>query len=208
MTGAGTCPRMSTELDIYAGELECQIDVVASAPVEVVHDDPVRRPALSAVDGLALSAVDGLALSVVEGLDEDDPAAVMHRLRQRRIAVVLGVEEVHIRGRMPLAQAHARLPAPSERSSGFGLADTVNHDRAVRGRAAEEVAPSRVAVAMRPGIDEDRFAEDRALDAQEIGVSVSAADRTPNRADIDQHLMCVALPARTHHSVAARGKRT
>jgi hypothetical protein len=199
---------MSTELNVCAGELECQIDVVASAPVEVVHDDPVRRPALSTVEGSTLSTVDGLALSMVDGLDEDDPAAVMHRLRPRGVAVVLGVEEVHIRRRMPLPQADARLPAPSKRSSGFGLADAVNDDRAVRSRAAEEVVPSRVAIGMRSGIDEDRLAEDRALEAQEISVPVRAAHRTPDRSDVDQHLMGIAVPARTHHGVAARRKRT
>ena len=50
---------MSTELDIYAGELKCQIDLVASAPAQVVHDDPGGRPALTPVEGLALTMVDG-----------------------------------------------------------------------------------------------------------------------------------------------------
>src|SRR5262245_61867252 len=109
---------------------------------------------------------------------------------------------------MPLSQTHARLPPPTVGFSGFGLADAVDHNRAVRGRTAEEVAPPRVAITMRARIDNDRLAEHRALDAQKIGVSVRTAHRTANRSDVDQHLMRITLPARTHDGVPARGKRT
>ena len=57
---------------------------------------------------------------------------------------------------MPLAETHARSSMPSERPGGFGLTDAVDQDRAVGCGAAEEVAPARVAVAMRPGIEQLR----------------------------------------------------
>src|SRR6185436_19423494 len=105
---------------------------------------------------------------------------------------------------MPLAQANARPPLPPKRSSGLRLADAVHNNRAVRRCAAEEIAPPRVVVTVGSGIDDDRLAEHRALDTQQVGVTVGGAHRAPDWANVHHHVMRVWLPARTHHGIAAR----
>ena len=71
---------------------------MAPSPAEVVNDDPVR----------------GVRLSRVRGLDENHPAAMRDRLRQRRVAVVLGVDEIDVRSGVPFTQTDAGPSIPSE----------------------------------------------------------------------------------------------
>ena len=133
----------------------------------------------------------------IAGLDEDDAPPMDDRIGQRQIAVVLGVEEVELRRRMPFTQLHARLSPPSEGAGRLGLVDAVDDDGAVCRGAAEEVAPLRLAgVAVGSGIHEARFAEHRALNAQQVGVPMAAAHRTADRTDVHDGLVSVGGPSR------------
>src|SRR5262245_23544590 len=127
-----------------------------------------------------------------------------HRVGQRQIPVVFGVEEVEFRRRMPLAQPDARLTPPAEYARRLGLVGAVDHHGAVRRGAAEKITPLRFAgVGVGPCIYEAWFAEDRALHAQEIGMPMTTADRAANRPDVDDGLVPVCLPAAPHHRVTA-----
>src|SRR5206468_2617535 len=123
--------------------------------------------------------------------------------------IVLGIDEIQPRGRVPLAQPHARPAVPSEWPRWLGLALSVHYHRVVCGRAAEEVAPlglGRVAVVA--GVDQTGFAEYCALDAQEIGMPVSGADRAAERTDVDDHLVGGAIPCITQYRVTACREHT
>src|SRR5688572_27218224 len=98
-------------------ELEGEIDLMPRFAREIVHDDPVA------------------------GLNEDDAPAVGDGVGQPHVTVMLGIDEVEIARGMPLPQPDARTPAPAKGSGGLRLTRTVDHHRAVRGGAAEEVAP-------------------------------------------------------------------
>ena len=59
-----------------------------------------------------------VCLSRVRGLDENHPAAMRDRLRQRRVAVVLGVDEIDVRSGVPFTQTDAGPSIPSEDPDG------------------------------------------------------------------------------------------
>src|SRR4029453_5918649 len=109
---------------------------------------------------------------------------------------------------MPFPQSHSRALAPPERSGRFGLGPAVDDQRAVRRGAAKEVAPFRVrGVTEIPAVNEAWFAEDRALNAQQISVSMSAAPGAAQWTDVDNHLAGIVIPLVPHDRVAADGKR-
>src|SRR5579872_4494706 len=68
----------------------------------------------------------------------------------------LRVEIVEVGRRFPREDANGWLPAPTERPFGRCLVEPANADRVMRCRAAEPIAPLRVAdIGVRAGIDQD-----------------------------------------------------
>src|SRR5688572_16075426 len=108
-------PRVSAQTHIQRSELERQIHLVTDGARKIVDQDPIA------------------------GLDEDDPAAMDDRVREGQVAVMLGVEEIELRGRVPFPETDARLALPTERTGGLRLADAIDDDRAVGGGAPEEI---------------------------------------------------------------------
>ena len=66
---------MRSEHDINGAKLKRQIDFVAAGTAQVVDNDPAGRGG---------------------ALDEDDTSPVIYRFGQRRVAVVFGIQKIHI----------------------------------------------------------------------------------------------------------------
>ena len=131
-----------------------------------------------------------------------------HGVGEARVGVVLGVGDVERLRGDPAPEPRARPRLPREGPARHRLVEAVDsHGRVGRG-AAEEVAPGRLRrVAKGAGVRDGGLAEHRALDAQEIGVAVTGADRAAERTRIEDELMRPAIPRAPHHAVAALGKQ-
>jgi hypothetical protein len=153
---------------------------VLRGALEVIHDHPVLR------------------------LDKKHPAAVDHRIGKAAIGVMLGIRQVEgLRGE-PLTQPCSRSHLPAKWASRDCLAHTINHDTVVSGGATEEISPVRVRrVTVRPGIHEIRLPEDGALNAEKVSVSVPSAQRAPEGASIEDHLVGVRFPSAPHHNISS-----
>ena len=177
-------PAIGAERHLHRRELERQIDLVRRRSDQIVDEDPVAR------------------------LDEQNAAPMHDRIAAAAERIVLCIQKIQLGTRVPFAQSHPRALAPPERSGRLGLSPAVDDQRAVRRGAAKEVAPFRIRrVAEIPAVNEARFAEDRALNAQQIRVSMSAAPGTAQWTDVHDHLAGIVIPLVPHDGVAAHGKR-
>ncbi len=138
---------------------------------QIVDDDPVAR------------------------LDEQNPAAMHDGLRRGCRRCVRRRENPAPASSAIRAGARADGCRHPNGPAGSDWLWPSTDDGVVRRGAAEVVAPvgfRRVAVVA--GVDEARLAEDRTLHAEQIGVPMPAAHRTPERTDVHDHLVRAARP--------------
>src|SRR4029078_1297053 len=108
------------------------------------------------------------------------------RTRRRHVT---GCGRLKADGRDPETEAGARPLLPGEGPGRNRLAEAIHGDRAMRGRAAEGIAPGRLPVATGSGIDQETLSERSALDAQQVGVAMARAERAAERADVEDQLV-------------------
>src|SRR5215470_10973388 len=146
----------------HGSELKAEIDAMLLVAFEIIHDQPVLR------------------------LDEEHTAAMLQRVLQVDVGIVLDVGEVDVPAREPLTQVRLGMAVPSERACRNGLAQSVDAHRAVRNGAPKVITPVWLGgVAVRARIDDELLAKCSALHAEQIGVAMARAGRTTDGAGVE-----------------------